>query len=203
MDVGVLVSGSGTNLQALIDAQARGELAPARIVLVISNRPDAGALTRAAAAQIPSRVIDHRAFGDRPAFEQALLEALAAARVELVVLAGFMRVLTPRFLRAFPDRVVNVHPALLPSFPGVDAPRQAFEHGVKVSGVTVHLVDEGTDTGPILAQVSVPVHDDDTVETLRARILFEEHRLYPRIVRALARRPVRRDGRRALLSVGD
>lgn len=180
--VGVLASGSGSNLQALIDA----ELGPARIAVVICNVPGAKALARAEAAGIPSVVIDHRAFKDRGAFDLALVETLRARGVEWVVLAGFMRIVTPVVLDAFTDRVVNIHPALLPSFPGVHAQKQALLAGVKLSGCTVHLVDEGTDTGPILAQSAVPVLPDDDEARLSGRILAEEHRLYPRCVRALA-----------------
>jgi phosphoribosylglycinamide formyltransferase-1 len=141
--------------------------------------------------------LSHKDFATREDFDRALRDALLARGVELVVLAGFMRVLTPVFLDAFPDRVINVHPALLPAFPGVDAQAQALAHGVKVTGCTVHLVDAGVDTGPILAQAAVPVRDDDTVETLRARILAEEHRLLPAAVRDVAAGRVTREGRRA------
>ncbi|HJZ86921.1 MAG TPA: phosphoribosylglycinamide formyltransferase [Polyangia bacterium] len=196
MRLGVLVSGAGTNLGAILEAQARGELGGGEVVVVVSNRPGVTALERAGAAAVATAVVDHRAFPTRALFEEQLIAALAAHGVELVVLAGFMRVLTPHFLRAYPDRVVNIHPALLPAFPGVDAQRQAWEHGVKMTGATVHFVDEGTDSGPIIAQVAVPIHDDDTVESLRARILAQEHLLYPRVLRALCEGRVSRDGRR-------
>ena len=198
MRIAVLVSGSGTNLQALLDAAARGELAPAEIVCVISNRPGVRALERAAAAGVPALVVDHKQFPGREPFERALLAALAEHRVEAVVLAGLMRLLTSGFLDRFPDRVINIHPSLLPAFPGVDAQRQAFEHGVKVTGATVHFVDAGLDAGPIILQAAVPVLDGDDVETLRARILEREHELLPRALALLAAGRLTRDGRRVL-----
>jgi phosphoribosylglycinamide formyltransferase-1 len=190
----VLVSGGGTNLQALLDA--RDDLG-AELRVVVSNRADAFALERARRAGVEAMCLSHKDFATREDFDRALRDALLARGVELVVLAGFMRVLTPVFLDAFPDRVINVHPALLPAFPGVDAQAQALAHGVKVTGCTVHLVDAGVDTGPILAQAAVPVRDDDTVETLRARILVEEPRLLPAAVRDVAAGRVTREGRRA------
>ena len=185
MKIGVLVSGTGTNLQALLDAQARGELAPAEIALVISNKRDAPALARAAAAGVPATLVEHRGV-DRVDFEARLLAALAQHGVEAVVLAGFMRVLTSHFVDRFPLRIINTHPSLLPAFPGVDAPAQAIAHGVKVSGATVHFVDNTLDGGPIIAQAAVAVEDDDDPKTLHARILREEHRLLPIVVRRLA-----------------
>jgi phosphoribosylglycinamide formyltransferase-1 len=196
VNVGILASGSGTNLQALIAAAARNELGPARIAAVGVNVAGCGALERAAQAGIPTFVIEHRAFASREGFDAAVLESLRQRGVELVVLAGFMRLLTPAFLAAFPHRVVNIHPALLPMFPGTHAQKQAFDYGVKVSGCTVHLVDAGTDTGPIIAQAAVPVLDSDDEESLRARILAEEHRLLPAVVRALAEGRVTVEGRR-------
>lgn len=193
MRAAVLVSGGGTNLQALIDA--RDELG-AELRVVVSNRADAFALERARRAGIEAVCLSHKEFATREDFDRALRDALLARGVELVVLAGFMRVLTTAFLDAFPDRVINVHPALLPAFPGVDAQAQALAYGAKVTGCTVHLVDAGVDTGPILAQAAVPVRDDDTVESLRARILAEEHRLLPAAVRDVAAGRVTRDGRR-------
>ncbi|MEZ4401959.1 MAG: phosphoribosylglycinamide formyltransferase [Kofleriaceae bacterium] len=186
MKIGVLVSGRGTNLGALLAAEHAGRLAPATVAVVISNRPGAPALERAVAAGKPAVTIDHRRFADRGSFEQALLDQLALHAVDAVVLAGFMRVLTPRFLAAYPRRVVNTHPALCPAFPGVDAPAQALAHGVKLTGVTVHFVDAGVDTGPIIAQRAVPVRPDDDAATLHARIQVEEHQLLPAVVQALA-----------------
>jgi len=196
VNVGVLASGSGTNLQALIAAAARAELGPARLAVVGVNVAGCGALERAAHAGIPTFVLNHKAFASREGFDAALVESLRQHGVELVVLAGFMRLLTPSFLAAFPHRVVNIHPALLPMFPGVHAQKQAFDHGVKVSGCTVHFVDTGTDTGPIIAQTAVPVLDTDDEEALRTRILAEEHRLLPAAVRAVAEGRVTVEGRR-------
>jgi phosphoribosylglycinamide formyltransferase-1 len=193
--IGVLISGRGSNLQALIDAIAEGTL-DARIAVVISNRADAGGLERARAAGIESLVIDHRAFAARADFDAAVARELQARAVEVVCLAGFMRLIGAPLLDAFPNRILNIHPSLLPSFPGVDAQRQALEHGVKISGATVHLVTGELDGGPIVAQAAVPVRDDDTADTLVARILIEEHRLYPLAVRTLLRDGWRVEGRR-------
>ena len=176
LQLGVLVSGTGTNLQAIIDAVQSGSL-DARLNLVISNKPGVKALERAEEARVPTRVIPHKDFPTREAFEQALLAALRDAQVKWVVLAGFMRVLTPHFVRSYAGHIINIHPALLPSFPGVHAQRQALDYGAKVSGCTVHLVDEGVDTGPILGQRAVEVLDRDSESELAARILREEHRL--------------------------
>jgi phosphoribosylglycinamide formyltransferase 1 len=197
--VGVLVSGSGTNLQAILDAAAADDLGGARVAAVVSNRPDAYGLERARAAGVPAVLVDHKAFAGREPFEDALIEALRQHQVELVALAGFMRLLTPRFLRAFPERVVNIHPALLPSFPGTHAQQQAFDYGVRITGCTVHFVDEGTDSGPVIAQAAVPVLPDDTEETLAARILREEHRIYPHVLRLIATGRVTRAGRRVVV----
>lgn len=202
MKVGVLASGSGTNLQALIDATAAGGLGPARLSVVGVNVAGCGALERAARAGIESFVLDHKTFASRSAFDQALVEELRRRDIELVALAGFMRLLTPTFLDAFPKRVINVHPALLPSFPGTHAQRQAYEYGVRVAGCTVHFVDAGTDTGPIIAQAVVPALDGDDENTLRRRILDEEHRLYPTVVRAIAEGRVTVDGRRVRVEGG-
>jgi phosphoribosylglycinamide formyltransferase-1 len=196
MKLGVVVSGAGTNLGALLAAMRAGDLAPAEIAAVVSNRPGAGALERAAEAGVPAEVVDHRAFLTRADFEEALLASLEARGVEGVILAGFMRVLTSRFIDAFPGRIINTHPALCPAFPGVDAPRQAIEHGVKVSGCTVHLVDAGVDTGPIILQAAVLVEPVDTADTLHRRIQREEHRLLPEAARLLAAGRLRLEGRR-------
>ena len=195
MRIGVLVSGSGTNLQALLDAEASGALA-GRVCVVVSNKPAVGALDRAAKHNVPTAVISHKDHLTREDFDGALVATLRAHAVELVVLAGFMRIVTPVFLDAFPQRVVNVHPALLPSFPGVDAQAQALAYGARVSGCTVHFVDAGVDTGPIIAQSPVPVLDDDTVDTLKARILREEHRTLVASVNAVASGRARVEGRR-------
>lgn len=174
LDLGVLVSGTGTNLQAVIDAVARGTL-DARVRLVLSNKPGVLALERAASAGIPTRVLSHKGFATREDFDRALVATLREAGVTWVVLAGFMRILTPGFLDEYPMRVINIHPALLPAFPGVDAQAQALAYGVRVTGCTVHFVDSGTDTGPIIAQATVPVLPGDTRDSLAHRILEREH----------------------------
>jgi phosphoribosylglycinamide formyltransferase-1 len=193
--VGVLASGGGTNLQALIDAGARGELAPARLVVVGANVAGCGALERAARAGLPTFLVDHRGI-ERAAFDRAVVSELRARQVDLVVMAGFMRLVTAEMLDAFPGRVINIHPALLPAFPGVNSQHQAFEYGVKVAGCTVHFVDGGKDSGPVIAQTAVPVIDDDDEDSLRQRILAEEHRLLPAAVRAIAEGRVALEGRR-------
>ena len=185
LTLGVLVSGSGTNLQAVLDSIREGTL-EANVGVVISNVMTATALERAKAARVPAIVVDHRAYRSRDAFDAALVEVLEAHRVDYVVLAGFMRIVTPRLLEAFPDRVVNVHPALLPAFPGLHAQRQALEYGVAVTGCTVHFVDAGTDTGPIIAQAAVPVLEDDDEASLSARILKKEHELLPLVLSWIA-----------------
>jgi len=196
-NIGVLISGRGSNLQALIDARDRGELGGV-IGVVISNVETAAGLDRARRAGIPTVVRDHRG-RPREDYDAELVTVLREHGVELVCLAGFMRLLSPVFIRAFPGRILNVHPALLPAFPGLDAQEQAFEHGVKVSGATVHLVDEGLDSGPIVAQEAVPVRSDDTAESLTARILEAEHRIYPRAVRLLLEGRCRVEGRRVIV----
>jgi phosphoribosylglycinamide formyltransferase-1 len=183
--LGVLVSGSGTNLQAILDAIARGDL-DARVAVVVSNVAGAVALERARAAGVEAVVIEHTAFADRRAFDAKVVEVLRSRRVDVVVFAGFMRLVTETLLDAFPMRIVNVHPALLPSFPGVDAQRQAFRHGVRITGCTVHFVDGGIDSGPIIAQAAVPVRDDDDEEALRLRILAKEHELLPQVLQWIA-----------------
>jgi phosphoribosylglycinamide formyltransferase 1 len=183
--LGVLVSGSGTNLQAIFDAIGAGKLS-AKLGVVVSNVATAKALDRARAAGAAVRVVDHKAHTSREAFDAAVVEVLRSHGVDCVVLAGFMRIITPVLLDAFPHRVVNIHPSLLPAFPGVHAQRQALAYGVRISGCTVHLVDTGTDTGPILAQAAVPVLDEDTEESLRDRILEKEHQLLPEVLQWIA-----------------
>jgi phosphoribosylglycinamide formyltransferase-1 len=195
--IGVLVSGRGSNLQALMDAARRGELG-AEIAVVVSNVETAPALERAREAGIAAVFRDHRG-KKREDFDAEVVETLRAHRVDLVCLAGFMRLLSPAFIRAFPGRILNIHPALLPAFPGLDAQRQAWEHGAKVSGATVHMVDEGLDSGPIVAQEAVCVLSSDTPETLAARILEVEHRLYPRAVRLMLEGRCRVEGRRVIV----
>jgi phosphoribosylglycinamide formyltransferase-1 len=183
--LGVLISGSGTNLQAIFDAVRSGTLT-STVGVVVSNVGSAKGLDRAREAGVPAVVVDHKAFADRASFDARLVEVLRAHGVDVVVLAGFMRLVTPTLLDAFPMRIVNVHPALTPAFPGVHAQAQALAYGVKVAGCTVHFVDAGTDTGPIIAQTTVPVLDDDDEESLRVRILAEEHALLPRVLQWIA-----------------
>jgi phosphoribosylglycinamide formyltransferase-1 len=198
--LGVLISGRGTNLQAIIDAIQSGRL-DARIAVVVSNRPEAPGLARAQAAGIETLVIDHRdreRFPTREAYDREVVRALTARGVDLVCLAGFMRLLSPEFIRAYPHAILNIHPSLLPAFPGLEAQRRAWEHGVKVTGATVHLVTEELDAGPIVVQRAVPVYDEDTPETLAARILEVEHQLYPEAIRVVLDGRWRLEGRRFL-----
>lgn len=200
MRVGVLASGSGSNLQALIDAGTRGDLGPAHVAVVGVNVPGCGAVARAEKAGVPHFVVDHKRYPVRLDFDHAVIEALRGHAVDLVVLAGFMRLVTPALLAAFPQRIINIHPALLPAFPGLHAQKQAFASGVKLAGCTVHFVDEGTDSGPIIAQAAVPRLDDDDEERLRLRILAEEHHLLPAVVRAIAEGRVSSEGRRVRIT---
>lgn len=185
LKLAVLVSGYGSNLQAIIDRIEAGGI-NARVACVISNVPDAFALSRAAEQGIPAVIHENRGFGDRRAYDAALVEILRSYGVDLVVLAGYMRILTDVVISAFPHAIMNIHPALLPAFPGLHAQKQALEYGVRFSGCTVHFVDCGTDTGPIILQAVVPVEDDDTEESLSTRIRNEEHRIYPEAVRLFA-----------------
>jgi phosphoribosylglycinamide formyltransferase-1 len=195
--LGVLISGRGSNLQAIIDAIAAGRL-DARIAVVISNKASAAGLERARAAGIETLVLPHRDFPSREDYDRALVRELRARNVEIVCLAGFMRLLSAVFVDAFPHAVLNIHPSLLPAFPGVDAQHQALAHGVKITGVTVHLVTPELDAGPIILQAAVPVLEGDTDEDLSARILVEEHRLYPEALRILLAGGWRVEGRRFL-----
>ena len=193
----ILLSGRGSNFQAIHQAIVDGRL-DAEIACVISNRPDAPGLARARESRLTAHAIDHRAFSTRAAHEADVLRVLADARPDFICLAGYMRLLTPAFIAAYPHRIINIHPSLLPAFPGVDAQAQAVQYGVKVSGCSVHFVDENLDAGPILVQRAVPVRDDDTPESLAARILGEEHVAY---VEALAKLSTRRysiQGRRVV-----
>lgn len=199
LKIGVLASGNGSNLQAIIDRIEAGAIR-ARIACVIANKSDAFALDRAKRHGIPAFFLDHRAFAGREAYDAALVETLRGHDVRLVVLAGFMRIITPVLLEAFPLSIMNIHPALLPSFPGLHAQKQALQYGAKISGCTVHFVDEGTDTGPIIIQAAVPVADDDTEETLAARIQIEEHRTYPEAVRLFVEGRLQVAGRKVLIS---
>ena len=183
--VGVLASGRGTNLQALLDACAAPDF-PARIAVVISDRERAAALDRARAAGVEAVWLNPTDYADRERFDLALVRELEKRQVGLVCQAGYMRILSAAYIRAFYGRALNVHPSLLPAFPGLHAQRQALDHGVKTAGATVHFVDEGVDTGPIILQAAVPVQAADTEESLAARILVEEHRIYPEAVRLFA-----------------
>lgn len=197
--LGILISGSGTNLQAIIDSSERGEM-NAEVVCVISNKADAFGLERARKHSIPAIHLDHRTFSGRAEYDAAVVMRLNEFKVDLVVLAGFMRIVTPVLLDAFPNRVMNIHPALLPSFPGLDAQKQALQYGAKIAGCTVHFVDAGTDTGPIIMQSAVPVLEDDSEETLSQRIHIEEHRLYPAAIRLFAEGRLEVVGRRVKIS---
>jgi phosphoribosylglycinamide formyltransferase 1 len=195
--LGILLSGRGSNFEAIADQVARGRI-DAEIAVVISNRPEARGLEAACrrglnAVCIPSKGLD------REAYDALLIQELRASAVDLVCLAGFMRLLSASFVRAFPQRILNIHPSLLPAFPGLDAQKQALEHGVRVTGCTVHLVDEFLDAGPIVLQAAVPVLDDDTVESLSARILVEEHRIYSEAIQIVLGGQFHIDGRRMIL----
>jgi phosphoribosylglycinamide formyltransferase-1 len=193
--VAFLVSGRGSNMAAIVEAMRAGRVA-AEPAVVVSNVPDAAALERARGWGIPTEILDHREIRPREAHERRVAGILRAHGADLVCLAGYMRRLSPWLVREFSGRILNVHPALLPAFPGLDAQRQALEHGAKVAGCTVHFVDEELDHGPIVLQAAVPVLEDDTVETLSARILAEEHRIYPEAVHLFATNRLRIEGRR-------
>lgn len=199
--IGVLVSGSGSNLQSIIDRIESGDL-NAEICVTVSNKPDAYALVRCEKHGIPAAVIRHQDFPSREDFDRRMIEILQSHAVDLVVLAGFMRVLTPVFLQAFPMRIMNIHPALLPAFPGVHVQQQAIDYGVKFSGCTVHFVDEGVDTGPVIIQAVVPVLPQDTAHTLAARILREEHRIYPQAIQFYAEGRLLVSGRKVIVQDG-
>ena len=198
----LLISGRGSNLGAVVDAIAEGRLR-ARMAIVISNRAEAAGLERARAAGIETRVMPHGDHASREAYDHALVAELTRHGVKLVCLAGFMRRLGPAFCHAFPQAILNIHPSSLPAFPGTHAPRQALDHGVKVSGVTVHFVTPELDAGPIVMQTPVPVHDDDTEDTLAARILVAEHRLYPDAIQRVLDGGWRIDGRRVIFPARD
>ena len=198
LTLGVLVSGQGTNLQAIIDAIEKKSL-NASIAVVISDNPDAPALSRADKHGIPREVVLRQKSPDKKAFEAAILKILRDRKVQWVVLAGFMRLLSPEFLRAYPHRILNIHPALLPAFPGLEAVRQAFDAGVPRTGCTVHLVDEGCDTGPIIAQKTVEISSNDTLETLAEKVHREEHRLYPEVLQWIAEGKVVIEGRKVTI----
>ena len=195
--IGVLLSGRGSNFEALADSVAAGRIPDAEIAIVISNREDAQGLLRASERRIPARVIPSKGV-EREAYDRLVVAALKEARVDLVCLAGFMRLLSPYFVAKFPNRILNIHPSLLPSFPGLESQRQALEYGVKLAGCTVHFVDENLDAGPIIVQAVVPVKDDDTEASLSERILTEEHRIYSEAVRIVLEGKYKIAGRRVL-----
>ncbi|HNR51185.1 MAG TPA: phosphoribosylglycinamide formyltransferase [Deltaproteobacteria bacterium] len=196
--IGALVSGSGTNLQSIMDA-CESSAVDAEVVVVISNVDGAYALERARKKSIPTEVVPHGDYPDRDAYDRELVRILRSHRVDLVVLAGFMRVLTPGFLEEFPERVMNIHPALLPSFPGLGVRLKAIEYGVRFSGCTVHFVDAGVDTGPIIIQAVVPVYPDDTEEELKDRILALEHKIYPKAIQLFAQGRLTVRGRKVFI----
>jgi len=196
--IGVLISGSGTNLQAIIDAIATKKL-DANIAVVLSNKADAYGLARAQNQGIRTEVLDHKAFASREAYDQAVVDLLRGRGVELVVLAGFMRLLSPVFIKAYSNRIMNIHPALLPSFPGLHVQKKALDHGVRFTGCTVHFVNEDCDEGPIIIQAVVPVFPDESEEQLAARILKQEHRIYPRAIQLYAEGRLHVVGRRVLV----
>jgi phosphoribosylglycinamide formyltransferase-1 len=199
MRLAILLSGRGSNFAAIHDAIVRGEL-EAEIVCVISNRPNAPGIERARALGLSAQAIDHRSFGTREAHESEVLRVLGDARPDFIVLAGYMRLLSPAFIAAYPMRILNIHPSLLPAFAGIDAQAQAIAYGVKVSGCTVHFVDENLDAGPIIVQRAVGVRDDDDASSLSARILEEEHIAYVDALKKLAEGRYRVDGRRVVFS---
>jgi phosphoribosylglycinamide formyltransferase-1 len=196
--IGVLLSGRGSNFEALAESCAAGRIPDAQIALVVSNREGAPGIERARSRGIPARVIPSKGL-ERETYDRQVAAALEEARVELVCLAGYMRLLSPFFVAKFSGRILNIHPSLLPAFPGLEAQRQALEHGVKWSGCTVHFVDERLDAGPIIVQTPVEVRDDDTIESLSARILAEEHRIYTEAVRLVLEGRYRLEGRRVIL----
>lgn len=199
LKVGVLISGNGSNLQSIIDHIEKGSL-KAVIKIVISNNPDAYGITRAKKHGIPFVVLKNGDFKNKEEFDLELINILKNNCVDLVILAGFMRIITPTLLKAFPQKIMNIHPALLPSFPGIHGQKQALEYGVKISGCTVHFVDEGVDTGPVILQNAVQVFDDDTEETLAARILKEEHKIYPRAIQLFAEGKIEINGRKVRIN---
>jgi phosphoribosylglycinamide formyltransferase 1 len=197
--IGVLLSGRGSNFEALADSVAAGRIPNAEIAIVISNRENAAGIEKARGRGIAAEVIPSRGL-EREPYDKLVIAALAEKKVELVCLAGYMRLLSPVFVAAFRNRILNIHPSLLPAFPGLESQRQALEHGAKFSGCTVHFVDENLDAGPIILQAAVPIRDDDTTETLSERVLREEHRIYTEAVRIVLEGRYKIEGRRVLLT---
>ena len=200
--IGVLLSGRGSNFEALADSVAAGHIPNAEIAIVISNRENSPGIDKARARGVPAQVIPSRGL-EREAYDKLVIAALEEKKVDLVCLAGYMRLLSPAFVAAYRGRILNIHPSLLPAFPGLESQRQALEHGAKFSGCTVHFVDENLDAGPIILQAAVPIRDDDTAETLSARVLNEEHRIYTEAVRIVLEGRYRMDGRRVLITSGE
>ncbi|HDS05432.1 MAG TPA: phosphoribosylglycinamide formyltransferase [Deltaproteobacteria bacterium] len=198
LKLGVLISGNGSNLQSIIDHIEKGKL-KAAIKIVISNNPEAFGIGRAQKHKIKTAILKQNDFKSKEELDQNTINILQENSVDLVVLAGFMRIISPALLKAFPNRIMNIHPALLPSFPGLHAQKQTFDYGVKLTGCTVHFVDEGVDTGPIIIQAVVPVYDDDTQESLTERILKEEHRIYPQAIQLFADGKLQIQGRKVLI----
>lgn len=197
--LGVLASGRGSNLQSIMDAAAAGKI-HSEVAVVISDNKDAFALERARNAGIPAEFVDYKSFPSKKEYEESIVGLLTRHQVELVCLAGYMRIVGKTILKAFPNRILNIHPALLPAFPGLHGQQQAWEYGVKFSGCTVHFVDEGMDTGPIIIQAVVPALDDDTEETLAARILEQEHKIYPEAIRLFAEGRLQIKGRKVYVN---
>ncbi len=202
INIGVLASGRGTNLQAIIEAIEGGKI-EGRINIVISDNRDAFALKRAKQNNIETQYVDFKSFKNREDYDKEIIKALEEKKIDLVVLAGYMRILSPFFINAYKNKIMNIHPALLPSFPGLHAQRQAVEYGAKVSGCTVHFVDEGVDSGPIVLQKSVEVKDDDTEELLAERILKEEHQIYPKAIQLFSEGRLMIKGRRIFIKEVD
>jgi len=198
LNLAVFISGSGTNLQSIIDGTENGAI-DARVALVVSNEPEAYGLVRAKNHDIPTAAVNHRDYKTREEFENALIDALSPHSVDLICLAGFMRVLTPHFLNRYSRKVINIHPALLPSFPGTQGQQDAFDYGVRFTGCTVHFVDDGVDTGPIIIQAVVPVLPDDTKDTLQKRILAQEHIIYPQAIQYIAQGRAEIAGRKVVV----
>jgi len=198
INIGVLVSGRGTNLQAIIEAIEEGKIA-GEIKVVMSDNPDAYALKRAQQYHIATRYIDFKEFKNREDYDKEIIKTLKEKKINLVVLAGYMRILSPYFIRTYKNKIINIHPALLPSFPGLHAQRQTLEYGAKVSGCTVHFVDEGVDSGPIILQKAVEVSDDDTEESLAEKILKEEHQIYPQAIQLFSEGKLMIKGRKVFI----
>ena len=198
INIGVLASGRGTNLQAIIEAIEEGKIA-GEIKVVMSDNPDAYALKRAQQYHIDTRYVDFKEFKNREDYDKEIIKTLKEKKIELVVLAGYMRILSPYFIRTYQNKIINIHPALLPSFPGLHAQKQVVEYGAKVSGCTVHFVDEGVDSGPIILQKAVEVSDDDTEESLAEKILKEEHQIYPRAIQLFSESRLMIKGRKVFI----